>query len=46
MNADSHLAALPVLGRDARLLGAVTIDAALGVLAPTAAGGHSSRVFS
>ena len=44
--ADSHLAALPVVGGDGRLLGAVTIDGALGVLAPRAGGGHAPRVFS
>jgi len=32
--ADHGLAALPVVGRDGRLLGAVTLDAALTQLAP------------
>jgi magnesium transporter len=41
-----HLAALPVVGRDRRLLGAVTIDTALAHIAPSAWREHSIRIFS
>lgn len=44
--ADQHLAAMPVIARDGRLLGAVTIDAAVGQLAPVGWGKQAPRVFS
>ena len=44
--ADQHLSAMPVIARDGRLLGAVTIDAAVGQLAPAEWGKQAPRVFS
>ena len=44
--ADSHLAALPVVGRDRQLLGAVTFDAALQQLAPPSWRDQAPRLFS
>jgi CBS domain-containing protein len=44
---DSHLAAVPVVDRDRRLLGAVTIDVAIAQVAPSAWGGlPAPRVFT
>jgi Mg/Co/Ni transporter MgtE len=42
----SHLAALPVVGEAGRLLGVVTIDAALAQVAPQRWRGQAPRVFS
>jgi magnesium transporter len=42
---DSQLAAMPVVGADQELVGAVTIDAAIMQIAPTA-GAESLRIFS
>ena len=44
--ADQDLAAMPVVARDGRLLGAVTIDVALGQIAPAGWGQQVPRVFS
>ncbi|HEY1294342.1 MAG TPA: CBS domain-containing protein [Chloroflexota bacterium] len=44
--ADRELAALPVTSRDGRLLGAVTVDAALAQLAPATWRDQQPRVFS
>jgi Mg/Co/Ni transporter MgtE len=44
--AEIHLAAMPVIGKDGRLLGAVTIDAAIGQIAPAGWGQQAPRVFS
>ena len=44
--AEIHLAAMPVVGKDGRLLGAVTIDAAIGQIAPAGWGQQTPRVFS
>jgi Mg/Co/Ni transporter MgtE len=44
--AEQGLAALPVVARDGRLLGAITIDAALAQIAPPAWRGQAARVFS
>jgi CBS domain-containing protein len=44
--ADQGLAALPVRSRDGRLLGAVTVDAAIAHLAPTAWRSQAPRVFT
>ncbi|MBV9135235.1 MAG: magnesium transporter [Chloroflexi bacterium] len=41
-----HLAALPVVGRDRRLLGAVTVDTALAHIAPAAWRDQTIRIFS
>ncbi len=43
---DSHLAALPVVGREGRLLGAITVDAAIAQIAPQAWSAQAPRVFS
>jgi CBS domain-containing protein len=43
---EEHLAALPVVARDGRLLGAITVDAAVAMLAPPTARDQLSRVFS
>jgi CBS domain-containing protein len=43
---DLHLAALPVVGRDRRLLGAVTVDTALAQVAPASWREQSIRIFS
>ncbi|MBV9126554.1 MAG: magnesium transporter [Verrucomicrobia bacterium] len=42
----SHLAALPVVGREGQLLGAVTIDAAVAQVAPASWTAQAPRVFS
>jgi magnesium transporter len=44
--ADQHLAALPVVGQDRRLLGAVTADAALIQISPPSMSGEEPRVFT
>jgi magnesium transporter len=44
--AEEHLAALPVVSRDGRLLGAITIDAAVAMLAPATLRSQVPRVFS
>jgi magnesium transporter len=44
--ADQHLAALPVIGQDRRLLGAVTADAALLTMSPPSMSGEEPRVFT
>ena len=44
--ADQHLAALPVVGHDRRLLGAVTADAALLKISPPSMSGEEPRVFT
>lgn len=43
---DAHLAALPVVAADGRLLGAVTIDAALQQVAPRSMRDEAPRIFS
>lgn len=43
---DSQLAALPVVGKDGQLLGAVTIDAAVLQAAPASWGSQAPRIFS
>jgi magnesium transporter len=43
---NSHLAAVPVVDRDGRLLGVVTIDAAVAQVAPQAWAAQAPRVFS
>jgi CBS domain-containing protein len=43
---NSQLVALPVVGKDGRLLGAVTIDEAMGLVGPAAWGTTEVRVFS
>lgn len=43
---EMHLAALPVVGRDRRLLGAVTVDTALAHVAPAAWRDQTIRIFS
>ncbi|HYY89318.1 MAG TPA: CBS domain-containing protein [Chloroflexota bacterium] len=44
--ADHHLAALPVVGGDGRLLGAITADAALLQISPPSMSGQEPRVFT
>ncbi len=44
--AEQHLAALPVTSRDGRLLGAITIDAAMAQIAPASWRDQAPRVFS
>lgn len=44
--ADHGLAALPVVGADQRLLGAITVDAAIGWIAPESWRDQRPRVFS
>jgi CBS domain-containing protein len=44
--ADQHLAALPVVSQDRRLLGAVTADAALLTISPPSMSGEEPRVFT
>ena len=44
--AEQHLAALPVVSRDGRLLGAITIDAALAEIAPSSWRDQTPRIFS
>ena len=44
--ADQHLAALPVVGHERRLLGAVTADAALLTISPPSMSGEEPRVFT
>jgi magnesium transporter len=43
---NSHLAAMPVIGNDGQLLGAVTIDAAVSKIAPPSWSAQAPRVFS
>jgi CBS domain-containing protein len=43
---EEHLAALPVVARDGRLLGAITVDAAVTMLAPASLRNQVPRVFS
>ncbi|HVA25362.1 MAG TPA: CBS domain-containing protein [Chloroflexota bacterium] len=43
---DTHFAALPVVARDGKLLGAVTIDAAVAQVAPAAWRAQAPHVFS
>ena len=43
---DSHLAALPVVGEDRRLLGVVTVDAAVAQVAPRSWSEQAPRIFS
>jgi magnesium transporter len=43
---NSHLAAIAVVGKDGRLLGAITIDAAVAVIAPRAWATQAPKVFS
>jgi CBS domain-containing protein len=43
---DSHLAALPVVGEDKRLLGVVTVDAAVAQVAPRSWSAQAPRIFS
>ena len=43
---DSHLAALPVVGDDKRLLGVVTVDAAVAQVAPRSWSAQAPRIFS
>jgi Mg/Co/Ni transporter MgtE len=42
----SHLAALPVVGEEGRLLGVVTVDAAVAQVAPPSWRGQAPRIFS
>lgn len=44
--AENHFAALPVVARDGRLLGAITVDAAVAQLAPSSFRAQLPRVFS
>jgi magnesium transporter len=44
--AEQHLAALPVTSRDGRLLGAITVDAALAQIAPASWRDEAPRIFS
>jgi CBS domain-containing protein len=44
--AEHHLAALPVISHDRRLLGAVTADAALLTISPPSMSGEQPRVFT
>ena len=43
---DSHLAAMPVVGEDKRLLGVVTVDAAVAQVAPVSWSAQAPRIFS
>jgi magnesium transporter len=43
---DNHLAALPVVGKDGRLLGGVTADSAIALIAPASWRQQAPRVFS
>ena len=43
---DSHLAAVPVVGDEGQLLGAITVDAAIAQIAPQAWSAQAPRVFS
>ena len=43
---DSHLAALPVVGNDKRLVGVVTVDAAVSQVAPPSWSAQAPRIFS
>ena len=43
---DSHMAALPVVGEDKRLLGVVTVDAAVAQVAPVSWSARAPRIFS
>jgi len=42
----SHLPALPVVGRDGELLGALTLDSAMDTVLPTSLGSQIPRVFT
>lgn len=44
--AENHFAALPVVARDGRLLGAITVDAAVDQLAPSSLRTQMPRLFS
>jgi magnesium transporter len=44
--AAQHLAALPVVGRDGRLIGAVTADSALVQIEPQSLSGDTPRIFT
>lgn len=44
--AEQHLAALPVTSHDGRLLGAITVDAAMALIAPASWRDQAPRVFS
>jgi magnesium transporter len=43
---DSHMAALPVVNKDKRLLGVVTVDAAVAEVAPPSWSDQAPRIFS
>lgn len=43
---ESHMAALPVVGEDKKLLGVVTVDAAVAQVAPGGWRAHAPRIFS
>ncbi|HEV8711918.1 MAG TPA: CBS domain-containing protein, partial [Candidatus Binatia bacterium] len=43
---NSHLAALPVVGQEGRLLGVVTVDAAVTQVAPQSWSAQAPRIFS
>jgi Mg/Co/Ni transporter MgtE len=43
---DEHLAALPVVARDGRLLGSITVDAAVALVTPVSWRDQVPRVFS
>ena len=43
---DSHMAALPVVNKDKRLLGVVTVDAAVAEIAPRSWSEQAPRIFS
>jgi magnesium transporter len=43
---NSQLAALPVIGEDDRLLGVVTVDAAISLVAPVSWSNQAPRIFS
>jgi magnesium transporter len=43
---DSHVAALPVVGDEGRLLGVVTVDAAIAQVAPPSWRSQATRIFS
>ena len=43
---DSHMAALPVVNEDTRLLGVVTVDAAVAQVAPVSWSARAPRIFS
>nr|MBA2586782.1 CBS domain-containing protein [Chthoniobacterales bacterium] len=43
---NSHMAALPVVGREGQLLGIVTVDAAVKRVAPPSWGAQAPKIFS